>query len=149
MESRACMISGVPGIGKTTAARVVACECDYDIIEYNSSDNRGKDIIEGLCCFINCVIMEKKKKLFFLLVINDMTSGGKTLNHFFKKTSISQAPKTVLLLDEMDGLSSGDRGGAQAVKALIEKTMCPVICICNDRNHVKVISFSFIFYKSQ
>ncbi|XP_053992345.1 uncharacterized protein LOC128883723 isoform X2 [Hylaeus volcanicus] len=118
MESRACMISGVPGIGKTTAARVVASECNYDIIEYNSSDNRGKDIIE---------------------VINDMTSGGKTLSHFFKKTSASHSPsRTVLLLDEMDGLSSGDRGGAQAVKALIEKTMCPVICICNDRNHVKV-----------
>lgn len=46
--------------------------------------------------------------------------------------------RAVLIMDEMDGLSAGDRGGSQALIKLMETTQCPVICICNDRMHPKV-----------
>ena len=36
------MISGPPGIGKTTAVRIIAKELGYDIIEQNASDVRNK-----------------------------------------------------------------------------------------------------------
>lgn len=71
-----------------------------------------------------------------------MTTGGQTLKHFLapslQTTSHTKTKQVVVIMDEVDGLSSGDRGGAQALGKLIETTMCPIICICNDRMHPKV-----------
>ena len=41
------MISGPPGVGKTTAAHLVVKECGYIPMEFNASDDRGKKIIES------------------------------------------------------------------------------------------------------
>ncbi len=41
----AALISGPPGIGKTTAARVVAQSLGFDIVEFNASDTRNKTVI--------------------------------------------------------------------------------------------------------
>jgi len=48
MNARACLISGPPGIGKTTAVRLIAKKLGYDIIEQNASDIRNKKAVEGL-----------------------------------------------------------------------------------------------------
>lgn len=50
--------------------------------------------------------------------------------------------KTVLIMDEVDGMSSGDRGGIAEIIALIKKTNVPVICLCNDRASPKVRSLA-------
>lgn len=39
-------MSGPPGIGKTTAAHVVAKTNDYELLEFNASDVRNKKILE-------------------------------------------------------------------------------------------------------
>ena len=36
-------------------------------------------------------------------------------------------------MDEVDGMSSSDRGGNQALIQVIKKSRTPIICICNDR----------------
>ena len=36
-------------------------------------------------------------------------------------------------MDEVDGMSSGDRGGIAALIEIIKKTKIPIICIANDR----------------
>lgn len=41
-------------------------------------------------------------------------------------------------MDEVDGMSAGDRGGIQAIIQTIKKSRAPVICICNDRQHDKI-----------
>ena len=41
--------------------------------------------------------------------------------------------KMCILMDEVDGLSAGDRGGSGAIIEVIKKTKVPIICICNDR----------------
>ena len=41
-NKRACLISGQPGIGKTTFVRLLAKEYGYELIEYNASDIRNK-----------------------------------------------------------------------------------------------------------
>lgn len=115
INARAALLSGPPGVGKTTTAKVVAEECGYDVLEFNASDDRGKHIIE---------------------VLSDMTSGGSTLDSYLLKTAASR--RTVLVMDEVDGLSKGDRGGAPALIKLIERSQCPVVCMCNDRYNPKV-----------
>ena len=35
-------------------------------------------------------------------------------------------------MDEVDGMSSGDRGGVAALTQAIKKSKTPIICICND-----------------
>lgn len=40
--------------------------------------------------------------------------------------------KRILIMDEVDGMSSGDRGGVTKLKELIEESRVPVICIAND-----------------
>lgn len=47
-NSRACMISGSPGIGKSTSVRLIARELGYNVIEFNASDNRSKKFIDNL-----------------------------------------------------------------------------------------------------
>ena len=36
-------------------------------------------------------------------------------------------------MDEVDGMSSGDRGGSKILINLIKRTKVPIICIANDR----------------
>lgn len=43
---RAVLISGPPGIGKTTAAHLVAKTKGYDVVEMNASDTRSKKLIQ-------------------------------------------------------------------------------------------------------
>ena len=41
--------------------------------------------------------------------------------------------KYIILMDEVDGMSSGDMGGNAALIEAIKITRSPIICICNDR----------------
>ena len=43
---RAVLISGPPGIGKTTSAHLVAKQVGYNPLELNASDARSKKLIE-------------------------------------------------------------------------------------------------------
>jgi replication factor C subunit 1 len=42
---RSVIISGPPGIGKTTAAHLMAKLEGYDILEYNASDTRNEKLL--------------------------------------------------------------------------------------------------------
>jgi replication factor C subunit 1 len=46
---RAVLISGGPGIGKTTTAHLVGKVCGYEPLELNASDARSKKLIEVRC----------------------------------------------------------------------------------------------------
>lgn len=48
--------------------------------------------------------------------------------------------KTVLIMDEVDGMSAGDRGGVADLIASIKISKIPIICICNDRYSQKLKS---------
>lgn len=102
-KEKAVLISGQPGIGKTTAAHLVCKEMGYHICETNASVYRSKKDME-----------EKIKPLTRI--------GGKGIDK-----------KVVLIMDEVDGMSSGDRGGIAELVSIIKTTKVPIICICNDR----------------
>lgn len=50
LTARACLISGPPGIGKTSTVRLLAKSVGMNIIEWNASDVRNKKAIES---FVN------------------------------------------------------------------------------------------------
>ena len=48
--------------------------------------------------------------------------------------------KRLVIMDEVDGMSTGDRGGIPELIKLIKATFIPIICICNDRDSPTVRS---------
>lgn len=125
---RAVMIHGPPGIGKTTAAHLVAKMEGYDIVESNASDTRSKKLVEtGL----KGVLSTTSLMGYFSRGADDVEAGKK---------------KLVLIMDEVDGMSAGDRGGVGALAAVCKKTQVPMILICNDRRLPKMKPFDFVTF---
>ena len=125
---RAMMLHGSPGIGKTTAAHLAAKLEGYDIVESNASDTRSKKLVES-----------------GLKGVLDTTS---LLGYFAgdgKKVDVDKK-KLVLIMDEVDGMSAGDRGGVGALAAVCKKTNIPMILICNDRKLPKMRPFDNVTY---
>ncbi|OLP88530.1 Replication factor C subunit 1 [Symbiodinium microadriaticum] len=128
INARAALISGPPGIGKTTTCRLVAkLHAGYEVLEFNASDARGQKIIQ------------------------DMASGiadNRTLS--FGDVGAKKVPaltkKAIIIMDEVDGMGAGDRGGMAALGRMIKKTRNPIMCICNDSHSPKVRSLAFSCY---
>lgn len=125
---RAVMIHGAPGIGKTTAAHLVAKLEGYDVVESNASDTRSKKLVEtGL---------------------KGVLSTTSLMGYFGRGSDDVEASKKklVLIMDEVDGMSAGDRGGVGALAAVCKKTQIPMILICNDRKLPKMRPFDYVTY---
>lgn len=118
---RAIILSGPPGIGKTTAAHLVANSLGFDVIESNASDTRSKSLLNGTVAH----------RL-------DNTSVGAM---FAPPTASSHKSDICLIMDEVDGMSAGDRGGVGAMAAMCRKSSVPIILICNERNLPKMRPF--------
>lgn len=118
---RAALLSGPPGIGKTTTAHLVAKQCGYKVIEMNASDTRNKKLLEQML-----------KSTLDNTVLDGFLTGVK------KEGPLDLSDRSCLIMDEVDGTSAGDRGGIGALNALIKKTKVPIICIANDRSLQKM-----------
>jgi replication factor C subunit 1 len=116
--AKAALVSGPPGIGKTSTAKLV-CEANgYSVLEFNASDTRSKQAID------------------------EMANGLSTNNVLFGNQG-KMGSKVAIIMDEVDGMAgSGDRGGSGALIQLIKKSKLPVICVCNDRQDSKVRSLA-------
>ena len=112
--AKCALLSGPPGVGKTTTAYLVSRDLGYDVMEMNASDARSKKMLEAS--------------------ISDAVSSQ----------SLSRTSKNrVLLMDEVDGMAGNeDRGGMAELINLIKSSKIPVICMCNDRNHQKIRSLA-------
>ncbi|XP_026531105.1 replication factor C subunit 1 [Notechis scutatus] len=119
-SSKAALLSGPPGVGKTTTASLVCQELGLSYVELNASDTRSKKSLKE-------VVAES---------LNNTSIKG-----FCSGASRSVSAKHVLLMDEVDGMAGNeDRGGIQELIDLIKHTKIPIICMCNDRNHPKIRS---------
>ncbi|KAI9889706.1 MAG: hypothetical protein M1814_005005 [Vezdaea aestivalis] len=127
-QYRACIIHGPAGIGKTTAAHVVANLEGYDVIETNASDSRSKKLVEN--------------------GLKDVLDNTSILGFYagHQKDVEAKKKKIVLIMDEVDGMSAGDRGGVGALAQICRKTSVPMILICNERRLPKMKPFDRVTY---
>ncbi|KAF6372403.1 replication factor C subunit 1 [Rhinolophus ferrumequinum] len=118
---KAALLSGPPGVGKTTTASLVCQELGYSYVELNASDTRSKNSLKEM-------IAES---------LNNTSIKGFCSSEEARSVSTKHA----LIMDEVDGMAgSEDRGGIQELIGLIKHTKIPIICMCNDRNHPKIRS---------
>jgi len=108
---------GSPGCGKTHFITEILKELNYDIIKYDAGDVRNKSLID---------------------TITSNNISSQNVLHM-----IARKPKRIaIIMDEIDGMNNGDKGGITALIKLIRqkktkkqrlehKTMNPVICIGN------------------
>ncbi|XP_033890486.3 replication factor C subunit 1-like isoform X1 [Acipenser ruthenus] len=117
---KAALLSGPPGVGKTTTAALVCEELGFSYVEQNASCTRSKNSLK-------VVIAE--------------SLNNTSIKNFYSGTSHTVSNKHVLIMDEVDGMAGNeDRGGIQELIGLIRNTKIPIICMCNDRNHQKIRS---------
>lgn len=108
---------GDPGAGKTSFISNILREMDYDIIKYDAGDIRNKAIID---------------------TITKHNMSDKNIVSMFK----SKIKRIAIIMDEIDGMNNGDKGGINTLIKLIrpkktkkqkleEVTINPIICIGN------------------
>ncbi|CAL4061186.1 unnamed protein product, partial [Meganyctiphanes norvegica] len=130
---KAALLSGPPGVGKTTTAHLVCKTAGFDFVEFNASDARSKKALDQ--------------------VVSELLSNTSLSGFAAGKTTGGTSKKHALVMDEVDGMSGNeDRGGVQELIGLIKKSKVPIICMCNDRNHPKIRSlanhtYDLRFYK--
>lgn len=127
---KACLLSGAPGIGKTSSAAIVGRDMGYTVVELNASMARSKKTIE-----------EQVKTIFDNQSIKQF-SAFQDSKEKKQLAKTKNKGRTLLIMDEVDGMSSGDRGGTAALIKMIKTSKIPVLCICNDRQSTKVRSLA-------
>jgi len=116
---RGVYVYGAPGTGKTYFVKDILRELNYDIIHYDAGDIRNKTVISDLTKY--------------------NMSDKNILSMFNKKMEYK---KIAIVMDEIDGMNSGDKGGINSLIKLIRPkktkkqkkeaiTMIPIICISN------------------
>ena len=121
-EKKAVILSGKPGIGKTSAALALANDYGWPVIELNASDVRSASKIESI------IVPSATNETF--------SSDGRFLPS-------KRGGRKLILFDEADNLyeSSGrektdneytDKGGKRAIIEAIKVSKQPIILIVND-----------------
>ncbi|VDN54749.1 unnamed protein product [Dracunculus medinensis] len=124
---KAVLLSGVPGVGKTTCAIMACKELNLEYVEMNASEVRNKKNLEATVAeLIGCRQMDE----FF----------GKKHQSIIDNDAVGLTH--VLIMDEVDGMSGNeDRAGIAELIQMIKTTRIPIICICNDRQSQKMQTF--------
>ena len=117
-------IYGEPGTGKTKFITNILKDLNYDVIKYDAGDIRNKAVIDE---------------------ITKHNMSDKNIMSIFN----NKIKKIAIIMDEIDGMNSGDKGGINTLIKLIrpkktkkqkmeEISMNPIICIGNYKIDKKI-----------
>ncbi|KAJ7744945.1 P-loop containing nucleoside triphosphate hydrolase protein [Mycena maculata] len=121
------LLSGPPGLGKTTLAHVVARQAGYEVMEINASDARSGSVIDDRirpALESGCAVGSTKPVLLIIDEIDGATGAGESSNTFIHKL-------IQLTYDKPWKKSRSGKGRDPNAKRPILR---PIICICNDQN---------------
>ena len=121
---RGIYIYGNPGTGKTSFIENILKELNYDVVKYDAGDIRNKSIIDT--------------------ITKHNMSDKNVLSMLQKKTK-----KIAIIMDEIDGMNNGDKGGITSLIKLIRPkktkkqklediTLTPIICVGNYHMDKKI-----------
>lgn len=124
LSKKGIYVYGDPGTGKTTFITNILKELDYDIVKYDAGDIRNTSVIED---------------------ITRHNMSDKNIMSLFNK----KVRKIAIIMDEIDGMNNGDKGGINTLIKLIrpkktkkqkleEVTVNPIICIGNYKVDKKI-----------
>jgi replication factor C subunit 1 len=94
---------------------VVARTLGYEVLELNASDTRNKKAIH--------------EELSDAVLTQALGASG-------------TVKKRLVIMDEVDGMGGSDRGGIVELIKVIKLSKTPIICICNDRQCMKIKSLA-------
>ena len=117
LTKRGIYIYGNPGVGKTDFVKNILDKYNYDTITFDAGDVRNKSAIDK--------------------ITKHNMSDKNIMNLFYKKSK-----KIAILMDEIDVMNSGDKGGINSLIKLMRPkktrrqkkesiTLNPIICIGN------------------
>tara|TARA_Y100000389_G_scaffold68033_1_gene64441 strand:- start:3701 stop:5299 length:1599 start_codon:yes stop_codon:yes gene_type:complete len=134
---KGALVSGPPGIGKTSAVKIVLRSQGYEILEINASVSRNKKFIQ-----------------------DQLSEAFSTSKIRFDKNGNFIKQHIAIIMDEVDGMTSGETGGISELTKLLNPLKgttsvkkidkenrdntwkSPIICICNDRYCPKISELS-------
>ena len=122
--SKGIYLFGESGTGKSTFVRSLLKQMDYDIIYYDAGDIRNKSIIDT--------------------ITKHNMSNVNILSMFHRRHK-----KIAIVMDEIDGMNNGDRGGINAIIKIVrpkktkkqkleDTSINPIICIGNKHADKKI-----------
>jgi len=131
-QKRGFYIYGDSGIGKTKFVESLLEKCDYFLIKFNAGDVRNKSVIDNIT----------KQNM------NDTS----VIDMFHKRKR-----RIAIIMDEIDGMNSGDKGGINSLIKLIRPkktkkqkeeitTNIPVFCIGNGKIDKKMKELMKVCY---
>ena len=111
-RTKAIVLRGEPGVGKTSAALALAHDMGWDFIEMNASDHRNAASIRKVA---------------------GMGSMSQTFSPEGEFLSSSQGRRKLVIIDEADNLfGREDYGGAKAIVETIRESGQPIVLLVND-----------------
>ena len=134
-EKQILLISGPPGLGKTTLAHVAARHAGYRPLEINASDERSAKVMRARvkeATDVQAVFGDRRPPLVVLDEIDGAMGGAEgsgAINELIRIASAGGARGGGGDGGDDDDGAGGGGGAAAARAAGLQR---PVICICND-----------------
>ncbi|KAF9265625.1 P-loop containing nucleoside triphosphate hydrolase protein [Marasmius fiardii PR-910] len=125
-KEKILLLSGPPGLGKTTLAHVVAKHAGYEVMEINASDARSGQIVDDrIRPTLEAGVGVKSSKPLLLVIdeIDGATGAGDNAGSFVHKL-------VQLTQDRPRKKTRSGRRDPNAKRPILR----PIICICNDVN---------------
>ncbi|ETW86126.1 hypothetical protein HETIRDRAFT_308576, partial [Heterobasidion irregulare TC 32-1] len=118
------LLSGPPGLGKTTLAHIVAKHAGYNVFEINASDARSGQVVDDRirpAAEAGFAVGSAKPNLIVIDEIDGATGGGDNAAGFIYKL-------TQLAMERPHQERPGKKKDPKGKRPLLR----PIICICND-----------------